>query len=198
MHTHRLPANSCHRQCPARVIHGGNRISSRRAVVVRASQPATQHHAAAAAEEAAVPTTQWSSYVSRRINLELALDEAIEGARQGHADDWQPELAVVFISSSYVQEYGSLISLLRNKVPSLKHITGCTVSPMAGSSSVAHSCFSLLDTLHVVCAQGRPSGVHHFHQGHTVWHPYRVELISKQNAPKFGAEPYGASLPCSV
>jgi small ligand-binding sensory domain FIST len=66
--------------------------------------------------------------VSRRINIELALEEAIEGARRGQAEDWEPELAIVFLSSAYVQEYGSLVSLLRRKVPSLKYITGSTVS----------------------------------------------------------------------
>jgi len=78
---------------------------------------------------AAVPTTHptWSSHVSRRINLELAIEEAIEGARKGQAEDWEPELAIVFLSSAYVQEYASLISLLRSKVPSLKHIIGSSV-----------------------------------------------------------------------
>lgn len=66
--------------------------------------------------------------MSRRINIELALEEAIEGARKGQAKGWEPELAIVFLSSAYVQEYSQLIGLLRSKVPSLKLITGSTVS----------------------------------------------------------------------
>jgi hypothetical protein len=86
--------------------------------------------AQSAAAQAAVPTTApaWASFVSRRINIELAIEEAIEGAKIGQSEGWEPELAVVFLSSAYVQEYASLISLLRSKVPSLTHIVGSTVS----------------------------------------------------------------------
>jgi hypothetical protein len=111
--------------------HGSKYLLSRsRCRVVAQSQSTHQGQSAAAA---ALPTTAnrgptWSSFVSRRINIELALEEAIEGSRRGQAEDWEPELAVAFLSSAYVQEYGSLISLLRSKVPSLKYITGSTVS----------------------------------------------------------------------
>lgn len=58
--------------------------------------------------------------------MELAVEEAIEGARAGHPEDWEPELAIVFLSSAYVAEYRSLVDLLRSKLPSLRIITGST------------------------------------------------------------------------
>lgn len=124
---HALPRSAfcgMHHVCRHRTI--------RRYRVVRASsQQSTEQEQSAAAElAAAVPATtpSWSSCVSRRINIELAIEEAIEGASKGKPEHWEPELAVVFLSSAYVQEYGSLISLLRSKVPSLKYIAGSTVS----------------------------------------------------------------------
>jgi hypothetical protein len=79
--------------------------------------------------------------VSRRVNIELAIEEAIEGARKGLAEDWEPELAVVFLSSAYVQEYGSLVVTLRSKLPSLKYIAGSTVSsnPYYSKSDLPHA-----------------------------------------------------------
>lgn len=106
-----------------RVLKRRNQTPSR---TICASQSAQAPAAAAAAGPTTHPT--WSSYVSRRINLELAIEETVEGARKGQAEDWEPELAVVFLSSAYVQEYASLISLLRSKVPSLKYIVGSSVS----------------------------------------------------------------------
>lgn len=58
--------------------------------------------------------------------MELAVEEAVEGARAGHPEAWEPELAIVFLSSAYVAEYRSLVDLLRSKVPSLRIITGST------------------------------------------------------------------------
>lgn len=103
------------------------RLFTRCRVVARASSP--QQTAAATAEKSATTLQHpvWSSYVSRRINIELALEEAVEGARKGHQTDWDPDLAVVFLSSCYAQEYTALVGLLRSKVPSLKHIVGSTV-----------------------------------------------------------------------
>lgn len=70
----------------------------------------------------------WSSYVSRRINLDLAIDEAVAGALRHREQQWGPELAIVFLSSAYVAEYGQLVQQLRAKIPSLKYIFGSTVS----------------------------------------------------------------------
>jgi hypothetical protein len=111
-------------------LHVAHNIRSARFRVLCAAQSTHAQSAAARQQQAAVPTTTsptWSSFVSRRINIELAIEEAIEGARKGLAEDWEPELAVVFLSSAYVQEYGSLVDTLRSKLPSLKYIAGSTV-----------------------------------------------------------------------
>jgi deleted-in-malignant-brain-tumors protein 1 len=76
---------------------------------------------------AASGSFQWSSNVSRRINLDLAVEEAVAGALSREAAGWDPQLAIVFLSSAYVAEYDQLVELLRQKVPSLKHIFGSTV-----------------------------------------------------------------------
>jgi hypothetical protein len=122
---HALPRHAHHRL--ATVVRG--RTHARHRVTCAAHIVPAQ----SAAAQAAVPTTapSWASFVSRRINIELALEEAIEGAKNGQSEGWEPELAVVFLSSAYVEEYASLISLLRSKVPSLKHVVGSTVSVIA-------------------------------------------------------------------
>jgi hypothetical protein len=94
--------------------------------VVRASQQ--QQSSTAAPSVAAPGSFQWSSNISRRINLDLAIEEAVAGALSSKATGWEPELAIVFLSSAYVAEYDQLVKLLRHRVPSLKHIFGSTVS----------------------------------------------------------------------
>jgi small ligand-binding sensory domain FIST len=81
----------------------------------------------------------WSSFVSRRINLELAVEEAVEKALASQPPGWQPELGVVFVSSAYASEYGALLRLLRARVPSLQRIIGSSVS-FEGVQSVSHVC----------------------------------------------------------
>lgn len=87
------------------------------------------------AAPAALPTTAengvaqqpfWSCCVSRRINLELAVEEAVAGALR-EAPQQQPELAIVFVSSAYTAEYSSVVEQLRAAVPSLTYIVGSSV-----------------------------------------------------------------------
>jgi small ligand-binding sensory domain FIST len=59
--------------------------------------------------------------------LDLAVEEAVAGALNSKSAGWEPELAIVFLSSAYVREYDQLVELLRQKVPSLKHVFGSTV-----------------------------------------------------------------------
>lgn len=95
-------------------------------IVCCSHRSAARAAAKTAASTAGAATAEWSSCVSRRVNMELAVEEAVEGARAGHPEDWEPELALVFLSSAYVAEYRSLVELLRSKVPSLRIITGST------------------------------------------------------------------------
>lgn len=97
----------------------------RRQHVVRASQQ--QHSSTAVPRVAAAGSFQWSSNISRRINLDLAVEEAVTGALSSQAAGWEPELAIVFLSSAYVSEYDQLVELLQQNVPSLQHIFGSTV-----------------------------------------------------------------------
>jgi hypothetical protein len=93
--------------------------------VVRASQQ--QQSSTAVPSTATSGSFHWSSNVSRRINLDLAVEEAVAGALNSRSAGWEPELAIVFLSSAYVREYDQLVELLRQKVPSLKHVFGSTV-----------------------------------------------------------------------
>lgn len=107
---------------PKSLLHSARRL---RPHVVRASQQ--QQSSTAVPSAAAAGSFQWSSNVSRRINLDLAIEEAVAGALSSKAAGWEPELAIVFLSSAYVAEYDQLVQLLRQRVPSLKHIFGSTV-----------------------------------------------------------------------
>ena len=71
----------------------------------------------------------WSSHVSRRINLDLAIEEAVAGAHKQLCSDSaaEPQLAVVFVSSAYAQDYDQVVPQLRKRLPSLKFIFGSTV-----------------------------------------------------------------------
>lgn len=84
--------------------------------------------AAASTDAAGTSRLQWSSYVSRRINLDLAVEEAVEEVLK----DFQPEtpatVAIVFLSSAFVGEYDQVVAELRKRLPSLKVVWGSTVS----------------------------------------------------------------------
>jgi len=76
-------------------------------------------------------TTQayfWGSGMSRSLNLELALDQACAQALSTSApeNDVAPDLAIVFISSAYAEQYEQVVPILRARLPSIKHIVGCT------------------------------------------------------------------------
>ncbi|KAF8063849.1 hypothetical protein HT031_003706 [Scenedesmus sp. PABB004] len=100
------------------------------------SSGAQQAGAAAAEEQAAgaaapcAPSSgiMWSSHVSRRINADLAIEEAVAGALAAAPPGCAPELAIVFVSSAYVAEYGDIVALLRKRLPSLRHVFGSSVS----------------------------------------------------------------------
>lgn len=81
----------------------------------------------------------WRTRVSRRINLELALEECVQAtlppqptasSSSGGGDDAaaapQPDIAIVFCSTTYHQDYERLVAMLRQRVPSLRHVFGCT------------------------------------------------------------------------
>jgi hypothetical protein len=84
--------------------------------------------ATASADVAGASRLQWSSYVSRRINLDLAVEEAVEEVLKDFQPDTPATVAVVFLSSAFVGEYDQVVAELRKRLPSLKVVWGSTVS----------------------------------------------------------------------
>ncbi len=91
--------------------------------VVRATAAA----AAAAAADGAHERPTWASHVSRRINLALAVEEAVAGALARGPPGWAPTLVLAFVSSAYSAELPSMLELLRNHLPSVTSVFGSTV-----------------------------------------------------------------------
>ena len=84
------------------------------------------------AEQSAPIDTQnafrWATNVSRHGNVYYAIDETSQACHSNFGDpEAEPTLALVFASSSYSVEFDRIIPVLRSKVPSLRHIIGCTV-----------------------------------------------------------------------
>jgi small ligand-binding sensory domain FIST len=69
---------------------------------------------------------RWGSYVSSLPILELAAKEAVDTILGSIGRDSKPELAVVFVTSSLGSEFDQVVPTLRELVPSLKHIIGCS------------------------------------------------------------------------
>lgn len=73
--------------------------------------------------------------------MEDAVDSALEAARQslqqqqqqGGSADVQPTLAMVFVSSAFAEEYERIVDLIKQRVPSIKHVSGnrrkCLIAP---------------------------------------------------------------------
>lgn len=70
--------------------------------------------------------------------MEDAVDSALEAARQslkqqqqqqqGGSADVQPTLAMVFVSSAFAEEYERIVELIKQRVPSIKHVSGSRCS----------------------------------------------------------------------
>ena len=58
--------------------------------------------------------------------LELAAKEAVDTIMNSIGKDSRPELAIVFVTSSLGSEFDQVVPTLRELVPSLKHIIGCS------------------------------------------------------------------------
>lgn len=81
---------------------------------------------------------RWGSCIVKQdtCNLPAAVNEAVKNILDSIGHDSEPELAMVFISSVYGQEFEDLVPLLREKIPSLKHIFGCSVRDLVVSSAI--------------------------------------------------------------
>ncbi|GLI65399.1 hypothetical protein VaNZ11_008955 [Volvox africanus] len=81
---------------------------------------------------------KWGCYLSRRSTLEDAVDECIAQIRRamrsgsGEAGEPQPELAIVFVSAAFGSDFDRLVPLLRERLPSLRHVFGCSAFGVLG------------------------------------------------------------------
>jgi hypothetical protein len=74
---------------------------------------------------------RWGSFLSKEEDLEAAVDEAVRAIQDSIGEDVKPELALVFVSSLHGEEFDRVVPLLRKRVPSLRHIFGCSVRSQA-------------------------------------------------------------------
>lgn len=90
---------------------------------------ATSAREAAAAQDESAPCL-FTSALSRDPNagVEEALSKCVRSALEGWPAGRQPQLAFLFVSSSYQRSYEQVLSLLLEKLPSLEHVVGCSVS----------------------------------------------------------------------
>jgi hypothetical protein len=94
------------------------------------------HQSAEAAGNGMQPRFQWTSAVCSRQDLELegAVAQAVQEALAGWPPGAAPDLALVFVSSNYHKAYERLLPALRRRLPSLRHVLGCTVSGGRGQA----------------------------------------------------------------
>ncbi|GLI65553.1 hypothetical protein VaNZ11_009115 [Volvox africanus] len=75
------------------------------------------------------PTAQlpfWKTYISRKPQLVPALFDCLGNMRQQGALPTTIDVAMLFVSSEYLEDYGSLVDTLRQELPGLRNVFGCT------------------------------------------------------------------------
>ena len=78
-------------------------------------------------KRAAVPTNLWQTHLSSKMDFTEALEAVVEGC-SGRLGSEQPHLALIFVSSAFADEYHKIVPELRQRLPSLTEIVGCSVS----------------------------------------------------------------------
>ena len=78
-------------------------------------------------EQLVAPANSWQTYLSSKTNFAEALEEVIEGC-SGRLGSQQPQLAMIFVSSAFADQYHEIVPELRKRLPSLTEIAGCSVS----------------------------------------------------------------------
>lgn len=71
---------------------------------------------------------KWGSFLSNKPTVPSAIAEAVKAITSSVAGDFEPDLALVFVSSGYGPDLDNVVSELRKQAPSLQNIFGCTVS----------------------------------------------------------------------
>lgn len=76
---------------------------------------------------------QWGSFLSVKPGAAEAVEEAVAAIRGGFGDGaaFQPELALVFATAAYGGGLEEVVPALRQLVPSLRNVFGCTVGAPA-------------------------------------------------------------------
>ncbi len=75
---------------------------------------------------------QWASAMSKRPSLESAVREVVEQLQATF--DGQPDLGLLFISSSFTSEFSRLLPLLQEMWP-IPHLVGCSGGGVVGMTS---------------------------------------------------------------
>lgn len=119
------------------------------------SSATPQQLATGAVVRTSVAEIRWGSFVSRLPVLELAAKEAVSSILASIGTDSQPELAIVFVTSAMGAEFDMVVPVLRQLVPSLKNIIGCTVCLNAAES------MSSTAIPQAPAEPGRVYGIHH-------------------------------------
>jgi hypothetical protein len=97
---------------------------------------------------------RWGSFLSTEESLEAAVDEAVRTIKDSIGEDAKPELALVFVSSLHGEEFDRVVPLLRERVPSLRHIFGCSVGSSAGCASCSLCHATIFATVAISCRLG--------------------------------------------
>lgn len=74
---------------------------------------------------------RWGSFLSSLPTVPDAVAEAVQATIASIGPDAQPQLAIVFVTSEYSAQFDLVVPTLRQLLPSLKHIIGCSVRPNA-------------------------------------------------------------------
>jgi hypothetical protein len=109
----------------------GHRSSASKSQTVRLRQGACR--STTSLLEGSAATTRpgefrWGSFLSRKEFIDDAVAEAVSSILLNIGKDAQPNIALVFVSSAYGQQYDRVVPALRELVPSLQCIYGCSVS----------------------------------------------------------------------
>ena len=97
---------------------------------------------------------RWGSYISKLPTLEAAIEEAVLNIQASIGEDAQPQLAMVFVTSRHEEEYSSILSMLRARLPSLKYLFGCSVSVWGVSACARGSSRQLYIRIHLLLMLG--------------------------------------------
>eukprot|EP00798_Chlamydomonas_sp_ICE-L_P013132 gene13132-3454_t len=65
--------------------------------------------------------------LSRKADLKDAIEEAVKAAMAGQEGEcMEPDIAIAFCSSTFVDDYSAIVSEIRKNAPSVTKVLGCT------------------------------------------------------------------------